>query len=88
MTLVRLLAKAKARSQPEERRSRLAACYANRWWNLLAITGRNALTSTLVDDKPLLGLLDGVDGEEPAWPDLLLEDAGTTLPLHEARDID
>ena len=84
---MRLLAKAKARSQPEERRSRLAACCASRWWNLLAVTGRNAMAATLVDDKPLLGQLDGVDGDEPAWPDILLEGAGEP-PLHEAREID
>ncbi len=36
---------------------------------MLSVTGRNALASTLVDDKPLVGLLDGVDGDEPAWPD-------------------
>ena len=87
MHVVRQLAKAKARTQPEERRARLAACWASRWWNLLTVTSRNALASTLVDDKPLLGLLNGVDGEEPVWPDLLLEDAGT-LPPQLERDID
>lgn len=80
VTIVRLLAKAKARSAPEEKQARVAAGWANRWWNLLAVTGRNTLAATLVDDKPLLSLLDGHDGNEPVWPDVLLEGAG--LPLH------
>ena len=51
---------------------------------MLAITGRNCLAATLVDDAPLL--LDGADGEEPLWPDLLLAgalEAQTSLPDEE-----
>ena len=77
-TVVRLLAKAKARQAPEEKRARVAAGWASRWWSLLAAAGRNALAATLVDDSPLT--LDGVDGAEPEWPDVLLDNnPGTVL---------
>ena len=76
--VVRQLARAKARQAPEERRTRVAAAWASRWWNLLAIAGRNALATTLVDDTP--GLLDGVDGDEPLWTDVLHDNTlGTVL---------
>jgi len=71
MTVVRLLARAKARPVPEERRARVAAAWASRWWSLLAIAARNTLAATLVDDKPKL--LDGFDAEEPLWTEVLLD---------------
>ena len=76
--VVRQLARAKARQAPEERRTRVAAAWASRWWNLLAIAGRNALATTLVDDAP--GLPDGVDGEEPLWTDVLHDNTLGTVP--------
>ena len=76
--MVRTLAKAKARAAPEERRARVAAAWAARWWGLLTVAGRNALAATLVDDAP--NLLDGVDSQKPNWPDLLLDNTpGTVL---------
>ena len=63
VTVVRLLAKAKARQAPEETRARVAAAWASRWWSLLGIACRKTLAATLVDDAPLL--LEGVDGETP-----------------------
>ena len=76
--VVRQLARAKARTAPEERQARVAAAWASRWWSLLAVAGRSALAGTLVDDAPLL--LDGVDGAEPRWPDVLLDSTpGTVL---------
>ena len=71
--VVRLLAKAKARNAPEERRGRVAAAWASRWWGMLSIAGRNALARTLVDDKPLL--LDGFDCDEPLWHEVVLDAA-------------
>ena len=76
--VVRQLAKAKARQAPPERRQRVAAAWAARWWSLLCMAGRNALASTLVDDAP--SLLDGVDGEEPDWHEVLRDsNPGTVL---------
>ena len=50
----------------------------SRWWGMLAVAGRNALAGTLVDDAP--NLLDGLDGQEPLWPDVLLDsNPGTQL---------
>ena len=71
--VIRLLAKAKARNAPEDRRGLVAAAWASRWWGMLSIAGRNALAATLVDDKPQL--LDGCDCEEPSWHEVLLEGA-------------
>ena len=85
--VVRLLARAKARQAPEEQRAKVAAAWASRWWSLLVIAGRNCLASTLVDDAPLL--LDGTDGEEPYWPDVLLAgalEAQTSLPEDELHN--
>jgi hypothetical protein len=69
VTLVRLLAKAKARQAPEPQRQRVAAAWANRWWSYLAVTARNALAATLVEDAPQV--LDGLDDVEPFWPDVV-----------------
>ena len=73
LKVVRLLAKAKARQAPEERRAQVAAAWAHRWWSLLAIASRNTLAATLADDKPKA--LDGYDGEEPLWHEVLLDGA-------------
>ena len=76
--MLRQLAVAKARQAPEERRARVAAGWATRWWGLLSIAGRNALTGTLVDDAP--DFLDGVDGAEPLWREVLRDgNPGTIL---------
>ena len=64
--VVRLLAKAKARNAPEERRGRVAAAWASRWWGMLSIAGRNALAGTL---------LDGFDCDEPLWHEVVLDAA-------------
>ena len=80
LTVVRLLARAKARNAPEEAQARVAAAWASRWWSLLAIAGRNTLAATIVDDAPQL--LDGVDGETPLWTDVLL-DAAELPNLHD-----
>jgi len=74
VTVVRLLAKAKARQAPEEIQARVTAAWASRWWNLLSIACRNTLAATLVNDAPLL--FDGVDGKTPAWTDVLRDEAG------------
>ena len=71
--MIRLLAKAKARQAPEERRAKVAAAWAARWWSLLSIAARNTLAATLADDKPKA--LDGFDGEEPLWHEVLLDGA-------------
>lgn len=73
MKVGRELAKAKVREAPEERRTRVAAAWASRWWNIRSIAARNALAATLADDKPLA--LDGYDAPEPLWTDVLLENA-------------
>ena len=77
---VRLLAKAKARSAREDQQTKLAAAYANRWWNLLSVAAQNSLAASLANDKPLLA--DGVDGEEPDWLDVLYESLGTSTHAH------
>ena len=71
VTLVRLLAKSKARQAPEAQQQQAAAAWASRWWSLLSITARNALASTLVDDKPLA--FEASDDVEPLWPDVVAE---------------
>ena len=77
---VRLLAKAKARSAREDQQTKLAAAYANRWWNLLSVAAQNSLAASLANDKPLLA--DGADGEEPDWLDVLYESLGTSTHAH------
>ena len=66
---VRLLARAKARSAREEQQTKMAAAYANRWWSILSVAAQNSLAGSLADDKPQL--LDGIDGEEPDWQEVL-----------------
>ena len=76
--VVRQLATAKARQAPEEKRSKVAAGWASRWWGMLSVAGRNALAGTLVDDAP--SLLDGTDGQEPDWHEVLRDsNPGTVL---------
>ena len=81
--VVRLLARAKARTAREEQRARMAAAYASRWWSMLSVSAQMALASTLVDEKPRC--LDGVDGEEPHWQEVLQEAQDTSLLPDEAR---
>ena len=75
VTMVRQLAKVKARNAREEQQAALTAAYANRWWSLLSVAAQNSLAASLADDKPQL--LDGVDGEEPHWQEVLYANLGT-----------
>ena len=74
---VRRLAKAKARHAREDQQAKLAAAYASRWWSLLSIAAQNSLAASLANDKPRL--LDGVDGEEPDWQEVLYENQAAPL---------
>ena len=84
LKVIRLLAKAKARQAPEARRARVAAAWASRWWSLLSVAARNTLAATLADEKPRT--LDGFDGEEPLWHEVLLDAALEPAQLAEETD--
>ena len=68
---VRLLAKARARADPELLRSASAAGYLHRWTGILAVAAQRALAATLLELP--VDEAEGVDGEPPFLEDLLSE---------------
>ena len=67
--VLRKLAKARARDAPGHLRFAAALGWQRRWWAMIAVTARDTLAATLVDDAVVL--LDGHDGPEPLLCDVV-----------------
>ena len=68
---LQLLAKAKARSQPQILRTAAKAAYFHRWTGIMAVAAQRALAATLLE-LPVDGA-EGVDGDPPFLEDVLSE---------------
>ena len=81
LTFLRLLARAKARRQPEWLRACTAQAYCYRWSALLAVAAQKAFAATLLELPPGAACFDG----DPPPANEVLADARWSFPVHDSR---